>query len=299
MHDLIILGGGPSGLTATLYALRKRLDVLLITRDLGGKTNYRLQLPFVDHHLVITGEEVVSRFAQEIDYLEFARVFDKAERVEKAGEGYRVHTRAGAVHECRALIVASGALGRLLNVPGEKEYMMRGLCYSAISYAPLFVERQTAVIGDSALALRATAELARIASKVTLVAPTRGELDSALGRRVAAAGNVTVLEGYTVERVNGDDYARSLVLAHGAEKRELTADAFFVELDLVPQSELVAEIVDRDERGRIKVDCANRTSAVGVFAAGDVTDVFAEQVLIAIGEGAKAALAAYEYLLTQ
>jgi thioredoxin reductase len=226
-------------------------------------------------------------------------VFDKAERVEKAGEGYRVHTRAGVVHECRALIVASGALGRLLNVPGEKEYMMRGLCYSAISYAPLFVERQTAVIGDSALALRATAELARIAGKVTLVAPTHGELDSALGRRVAAAGNVTVLEGYTVERVNGDDYARSLILAHGAEKRELTADAFFVELDLVPQSELVAEIVDRDERGRIKVDCANRTSAAGVFAAGDVTNVFAEQVLIAIGEGAKAALAAYEYLLTQ
>ena len=299
MHDLIILGGGPSGLTATLYALRKRLDVLLITRDLGGKTNYRLQLPFVDHHLVITGEEVVSRFAQEIDYLEFSRVFDKAERVEKAGEGYRVHTRAGAVHECRALIVASGARARLLDVPGEKEYMMRGLCYSAISYAPLFVERQTAVIGDSALALRATAELARIASKVTLVAPTHGELDSALGRRVAAAGNVTVLEGYTVERVNGDDYARSLLLAHGAEKRELTADAFFVELDLVPQSELVAEIVDRDERGRIKVDCANRTSAAGVFAAGDVTNVFAEQVLIAIGEGAKAALAAYEYLLTQ
>ncbi|HLC34869.1 MAG TPA: NAD(P)/FAD-dependent oxidoreductase [Anaerolineales bacterium] len=299
MHDLIVLGGGPSGLTATIYALRKRLDVLLITRDLGGKTNYRLQLPFVDHHLVITGEEVVSRFAQEIDYLEFSRVFDKAERVEKAGEGYRVHTRAGAVHECRALIVASGARARLLDVPGEKEYMMRGLCYSAISYAPLFVERQTAVIGDSALALRATAELARIASKVTLVAPTHGELDSALGRRVAAAGNVTVLEGYTVERVNGDDYARSLLLAHGAEKRELTADAFFVELDLVPQSELVAEIVDRDERGRIKVDCANRTSAAGVFAAGDVTNVFAEQVLIAIGEGAKAALAAYEYLLTQ
>jgi thioredoxin reductase len=299
MHDLIILGGGPAGLTATIYALRKRLDVLLITRDLGGKTNYRLQLPFVDHHLVVTGEEVVSRFAQEIDYLEFARVFDKAERVEKAGEGYRVHTRAGAIHECRALIVACGARGRLLDVPGEKEYMMRGLCYSAISYAPLFVERQTAVIGDSALALRATAELARIASKVTLVAPGHGELDSALGRRVAAAGNVSVLEGYRVERVNGDEYARSLTLTHGGEKRELTADAFFVELDLVPQSEAVADIVDRDERGRLKVDYANRTSAAGVFAAGDVTTVFAEQVLIAIGEGAKAALAAYEYLLTQ
>ncbi len=299
MYDLIVLGGGPAGLTAAIYALRKRLEVLLITRDLGGKTNYRLQLPFVDHHLVITGEEVVNRFAQEIEYLEFARTLDKAERVEKIEGGFRVETRSGAKHEARALIVASGARGRLLDVPGEKEYMMRGLCYSAISYAPLFVERRTAVIGDRALALRATAELARIASQVTLIAPAHGELDTAMGRRVLASPNVQVLEGYAVERVLGDDYARSIVLARGSERRELIADAFFVELDLVPQSDLVGELVERDERGRIKVDCANRTSAPGVFAAGDVTTVFAEQVLIAIGEGAKAALAAYEYLLTQ
>lgn len=299
MYDLIVLGGGPAGLTAAIYGLRKRLEVLLITRDLGGKTNYRLQLPFVDHHLVISGEEVVSRFAQEIEYLEFARTFDKAERVERIGGGYRVETRSGAKHEARALIVASGARGRLLDVPGEKEYMMRGLCYSAISYAPLFVERQTAVIGDRALALRAAAELARIASQVTLVAPTHGDLDTAMGRHVLAAGNVRVMEGYRVERVQGDDYARSIVLVRGDEKRELAADAFFVELDLVPQSDLVAELVERDERGRIKVDCGNRTSAAGIFAAGDVTNVFAEQVLIAIGEGAKAALAAYEYLLTR
>jgi thioredoxin reductase len=299
MYDLIVLGGGPAGLTAAIYGLRKRLEVMLITRDLGGKTNYRLQLPFVDHHLVITGEEVVNRFAQEIEYLEFARTLDKAERVERMDGGFRVETRSGAKYEARALIVASGARGRLLDVPGEKEYMMRGLCYSAISYAPLFVERRTAVIGDRALALRATAELARIASQVTLVAPAHGDLDTAMGRRVLAASNVQVLEGFRVERVQGDDYARSIVLTRGGEKRELSADAFFVELDLVPQSDLVAEIVDRDERGRIKVDCSNRTSAAGVFAAGDVTTVFAEQVLIAIGEGAKAALAAYEYLLTQ
>ncbi len=299
MYDLIVLGGGPAGLTAAIYGLRKRLEVMLITRDLGGKTNYRLQLPFVDHHLVITGEEVVNRFAQEIEYLEFARTLDKAERVERMKGGFRVETRSGAKYEARALIVASGARGRLLDVPGEKEYMMRGLCYSAISYAPLFVERRTVVIGDRALALRATAELARIASQVTLVAPAHGDLDTAMGRRVLASPNVQVMEGFRVERVQGDDYARSIVLGHGGEKRELSADAFFVELDLVPQSDLVSELVDRDERGRIKVDCSNWTSAPGVFAAGDVTTVFAEQVLIAIGEGAKAALAAYEYLLTQ
>ena len=95
MHDLIILGGGPAGLTATIYALRKRLDVLLITRDLGGKTNYRLQLPFVEKHLVITGEEVVSRFANEVEYLEFARVLDKAVKVTRLTNGFQVETRGG------------------------------------------------------------------------------------------------------------------------------------------------------------------------------------------------------------
>lgn len=297
MYDLIIVGGGPAGLTATVYALRKRLNVLLITRDLGGKTNYRLQLPFVEKHLVITGEEVVSRFANEVEYLEFARVFEKAEKVKKIEDGYRVSTREGKSYEAQTLIVATGAWGQRLEVPGEKEYMMRGLCYSAVSYAPLFIERDTCVIGDSALALRSTAELARIARKVTLVAPSHGELDSAMGRKVLGAPNVEVLEGYRVEEVIGDEYARRIRIRRDGADRILEADAFFVEVDLLPQSEIVAGLVDRDALGHIKVDARNRTSAEGIFAAGDVTDVISEQVLISVGEGAKAALAAYEYLL--
>jgi alkyl hydroperoxide reductase subunit F len=273
------------------------LNVLLITRDLGGKTNYRLQLPFVEKHLVITGEEVVSRFANEVEYLEFARVLDKAEKVEKKGDAFRVLTRDGGVYETQTLLVATGALGQRLEVPGEKEFMMRGLCYSAVSYAPLFIERDTCVIGDTALALRSTAELARIAHKVTLVAPSHGELESPMGRRVLAAPNVEVLEGYKVEEVLGDDYARRVRIRKNGSARELEADAFFVELDLVPQSEIVASLVKRDGRGRIQVDARNRTSTDGIFAAGDVTDVISEQVLISVGEGAKAALSAYEYLL--
>jgi len=299
MYDLIILGGGPAGLTATIYALRKRLNVLLITRDLGGKTNYRLQLPFVEKHLVISGEDVVGRFASEIEYLEFSREYDKAEKVEKSKKGFKVTTRGGKSHETRALIVATGALGRLLNVPGEKEFMNRGLCYSAVSYAPLFIDRQVGVIGDAGLALRATAELARIARKVTLIAPSHGELDSPMGKKVLSASNVEVLESFQVEAVLGDTYARKLVISREEERREIEADAFFVEIDLVPQSELVADLVARDAQGRIVVDARNRSSAEGIFAAGDVTDVISEQVLISIGEGAKAALAAYEYLLQQ
>jgi len=299
MYDLMILGGGPAGLTATVYALRKRLDALLVTPDLGGKTNYRLQLPFVEKHLVITGQEVVSRFANEVEYLEFSREFDRAEKVKMIKGGFEVTTRGGKKHQAKAIIVATGARGRLMDVPGEKEFMMRGLCYSAVSYAPLFIDRKTCVIGDTALALRATAELARIAKKVTLVAPGKGELDSPLGQKVLSAKNVEVLQGARVQAVLGDNYARELIVSIDGEERKLTADAFFVELDLEPRSYFLEGLVELDDGGRIKVDGRNHTSVKGIFAAGDVTDVIAEQVLIAVGEGAKAALSAYEYLLEQ
>ncbi|MFQ6057587.1 MAG: NAD(P)/FAD-dependent oxidoreductase [Anaerolineae bacterium] len=299
MHDLIIIGGGPAGLTATVYAIRKRLDALLITKNLGGKTNYSLQLPYVERHQVISGREVVDRFASQIEYLEFARSFDAVEKVEARGRGYVVHTRGRKSHEARALIVATGARGQVMDVPGEQEFMMRGLCYSAVSYAQLFIDRQAAVVGDAGLALRGAAELAQIARHVYLVAPSHGELDSRLGQRLQQAENVTVLEGYRVREVKGDRYARSLVVDRNGERRELEVDAIFVELGLLPNSGPVAHLVELDEKGHIKVDSANRTSRPGIFAAGDVTNVYAEQVLIAIGEGAKAALSAYEYLLQQ
>jgi alkyl hydroperoxide reductase subunit F len=297
MLDLIVLGGGPAGLTATMYAIQKRLDVMLVTRDLGGKTNYHLQLPFVERHMVINGDEVVNRFSREIEYLESFRRMDNAASVDAINGGYRVTLSSGEVLEARALVVATGAKGQLLNVPGEREYMMRGLCYSAVSYAQLFIDRTGAVVGCGELALRATAELAGVARHVTLVAATCDQVDSLLGKKIKAMSNVDVLAGYHVKEVRGDIYARSIVVTSPEDDREITVDAIFVELGLQPRSALVASLVDLDEKGHIKVNARCETSRPGVFAAGDVTDTFAEQVLIAIGEGAKAALSAYEYLL--
>ena len=297
MYDVIIIGGGPAGLTATIYCIRKRLETLLITKDLGGKTNFHLQLPFVERHQVISGTEIVDRFCREIEYLEFARTFDKVEKVEATEEGFVVHTRKNGHHRTKTVIVATGARGRFLEVPGEREFMMRGLCYSAVSYAPLFIDRKTAVIGDGDLAMRSAAELAMHSTHVFLIAPTHGALDSPLGRRLQRAENVTILEGYRVQEVKGDQYARSVVVAKDGKREELAVDGIFIEQELIPNSDLVAHLVDLDEKGRIKVDFRNRTSYPGIFAAGDVTNTYGEQVLIAIGEGAKAALSAYEYLL--
>lgn len=298
MHDLIVVGGGPAGLTATIYAIQKRLDVLLVTRDLGGKTNFHLQLPFVERHMVLNGDEMINRFVREIEYLDWARRFANAERIEPVPGGYRVVLSDGDALETRALIIATGAKGQLLNVPGEREYIMRGLCYSAISYAQLFIDRTAAVIGCGDLALRATAELAQVATRVTLICEEGSLFDSPLGRKVQSIPKVELLLGYEVREIKGGDrFARGVVVSGADVDREIEADGIFVEKDLIPRSQLVEGLVELDQKKRIIVDERNRTSAPGVFAAGDVTNGFTEQVLIAIGEGAKAALAAYDYLL--
>ncbi len=298
MHDMIVIGGGPAGLTATMYAIQKRLDVLLVTRDLGGKTNYHLQLPFVERHMVINGDEVMARYTREIEYLDSFRRMDNVESVTRITGGFQVKLSGGEQLDTRTVIVATGAKAQLLQVPGEREFMMRGLCYSAISYAQLFIDRTAAVVGCGELALLGAAELAQVASRVTLIAAECDVLDSPLGHKLRSMPHVDILLGYEVKEVKGDIYARSVIVRGEDGEREIEVDAIFVELDLIPRSQIVAELVALDEKGRIKVNARNETSAPGIFAAGDVTDGFAEQVLIAIGEGAKAALSAYDYLLT-
>jgi alkyl hydroperoxide reductase subunit F len=298
MYDLIVIGGGPAGLTATIYAIRKRLNVLLLTKDLGGKTNYRLALPWIEDYQVIRGLEIVNKFRNELEYLDFARYVDTAEKIEKKDGHFLVSTKNGSTLEASSVIVATGARQMRMNVPGEKEFTMKGLCYSALSYAPLFIGKDVIVIGDEDLALRSASELATVAKHVFFVCAGDKVSDSPLWSKLKTADNVTLLKNHQVQEVKGDKFARTLVVCDPNGKVvEIEADGMFVEKALVPQSTMVKGLVKVDERDRIVVDCATCTSVPGLFAAGDVTDSYAEQVLIAIGEGAKAALSAYEYLL--
>lgn len=298
MYDLIVIGGGPAGLTATIYAIRKRLNVLLISKDLGGKTNYHLSLPWIEDYQVIKGLEVVNKFRTELEYLDFARHIEAVEKVEKKDQHFVVTTKGGAALEAKAVIIATGARQVLMKVPGEKEYMMKGLCYSALSYAPLFIDKSVIVIGDQDLALRSAGELATVASQVTMICSNDKVFDSPLGKKLKQAKNVKIMQGCEIVEVQGDKYARRLVVKDSAEKLiSLEADGMFVEKALTAASSMVSDLVKLDEQGRIIVDCACRTNIPGLFAAGDVTNGYAEQVLIAVGDGAKAALSAYEYLL--
>lgn len=298
MYDLIVVGGGPAGLTATVYAIRKRLNVLMISKDLGGKTNYRLALPWIEDYQVIRGLEVVNKFRSELEYLKFARHMEPVERIDQAENGFMVHTHGGGELQSKAVIIASGTKQQRLQVPGEKQFIMRGLCYSALSYAPLFIDRKTVVVGEGDLALRSAAELATVAKHVHLIGLSGDALSSALGKKLADAENVTILEGYSVTAVKGNGFANQVdVQSPDGTVHTIDAEGTFIEMNLIPNSQMVKDFVELDDQGRIKVDCYARTNVPGLFAAGDVTDSYAEQVLVAVGEGAKASLSAYDYLL--
>jgi len=297
MYDIIIIGGGPAGLTATIYAIRKRLNVLMVAGDLGGKTNLHMDLKDEDQHLVIRGTEVVEKFKRELEYLNFARHMETVERIDKANNHFVIKTAAGGELLAKAVIVATGARVQWLDVPGEQQFRGKGLGYSALSYAPLFLDKKAVVVGKGELALRSAAELATVAEKVHLVGPSGELLATPLGKKLLSSKNVTVMERYHVTQVLGNGFCDA-VMVEGPQgfETEIETDGVFVEMAVIPNSEMVAHLVERDVRGRIVVDSVGRTNVPGLFAAGDVTTT-TEQVLVAIGEGAKAALSAYEYLL--
>jgi thioredoxin reductase len=296
-HELIIIGGGPAGLAAAAYAVRKRMDALFISSGLGGRTRRQLRLPWVEDYQVLVGEETIQRFRTQLDYLDFMRIRSKVTRIEALKPGFRVSVSDNKVYETQTIIFAAGAKGERLNVPGEDQFEMKGLCYSAMTYAPLMVDRHVVVVGEEVLALRAVAELARIATQVTLLAETDGDLDTPAGQNVLCAENVLVKRHAKVVEIKGDDYARSVVFKQEGRTHEIPADALFVEKRLTPHSALVAGLAELDECGFVKVDEHNRTSCSGLFAAGDVTNAMSYQILMGLGDGEKAALSAFDHLL--
>ena len=298
-YDLVIIGGGPAGLTAAAYAIRKRIETMLISENLGGKTNYKLSIPGVETHPVIDGEELVSKFKSQIEYLDFAHHIDKVTKIERISDGFTVSTKGGKTFKSRAVIIATGVMPKRLNVPGESEFLGRGVSYSAVSHAPLFIDMEVAVVGDGSTAIQAVAELAQIAKGVKVIGAQSKLAESELGKKLKASGKVEFFIDYEVKEIRGKAAVEGLVIRHKTNKTEkvLAVSGVFVELGYEPDKDLYSQLVKTTAEGRIMISENNQTNVPGLFAAGDITDVNAQQVVIAIGEGANAALSAYNYLL--
>ncbi len=296
MYDLIIIGGGPAGITAAAMAINQRMEVLIIAERWGGQTTYAMQVEDMEGRETITGEALLEAFRRQLDYLDFVRDFDTVVDIKPVEEHFVVKTVRGDCYEGKTLIVATGAKPQRLDVPGEIRLAGRGLSYSADSHASLFLGKDVAVVGNGRRAQWAAASLARKAHHVYLLT-SEALVTTPLASKLHRMKNVEVVEGARVLDVCGERFVEHIgVEMPGGATRKIPVKGVFVKLTRTPNSALAQEWVDCDSRGHIIVDAYCATSWAGAFAAGDVTLV-SEQALVHIGEGAKAALSAYRYLL--
>lgn len=302
-YDVVIVGGGPAGLVAARYCLHAHLNGAIITPELGGKVNYPFSLRNLQPINVVWGAQLVSQFEQIIaDASELSHIPQQAARIlPQDGGDYQVRLADGSEIEARTVILATGAAPQRLYVEGEREYWGRGVSFSAVSHAPYFAGRDVAVVGGHRRTLVATLELAPLARRIYLIAAfphAMAHLPEA--ERAFEQPNVTPFIDWEVQAIVGDEFVKgiNLVGANG-ETRQLAVEGVFVQNALLPNNELVRDLVQVDESGHIIVNHRCETSLPGLFAAGDVTNIQSEQVLVAIGEGAKAALSAWEYLATR
>lgn len=303
MHDLIVVGGGPAALAAAAYALEKRLDLRVIAEDVGGKAGLAhgghgrtVSEPNVSEAAAHLFERFVSAGTHGVKELVLR---DRAVDIVVIDGGFELTTQRHGLQKSRTVIIATGVTPITLDVPGARQWLGYGLGYSATTYAPLLAGKTVAVIGGTIRALRGAAELARTVAQLYLILPDTAAIGSILLERLRGRSNVVLLAGYRVAELLGNEQLERLSIVRQDEQAFVPADAVFADLGLLPHSEMVRRIVTVNQDGFIVVDAHQATTTQGLFAAGDVTTAFSEQIVMALGDGTRAAVSAYDYLLAE
>lgn len=298
-YDIAVIGGGPAGITATAYALHAQLNLVLIAPEIGGRIEHHFSLRDQPHIDTVWGADVVHQFAGYAGSMPLTHRTEEAAHVSIRDRGFRVELDDGEYVYARTVIVATGAHPRRLHLPGEDAFRGRGISYSALSHAPLFISRDVAIVGNGTRAVQAVFEVASLAAHVSFIVPEWDMLTSPLLEKVLAHPKVDVYRNWHAHAIIGDSFVTGIEVSSAeGETRRLDADGVFFQFALIPNSGCVHGVVDLDRYERIVINQRCETNVPGLFAAGDVTTVAGEQVPIAIGEGAKAALGAWEYLVT-
>jgi alkyl hydroperoxide reductase subunit F len=299
MHDLIVIGGGPAGLAATTYALAKGLDVVLIGTTLGGRAGDRQHYTGQGGDEALVGEEAALSLQRYLTAYPQRLVDAVVVGLGRDNDVFSVRTE-DTTWPSRAVIIATGAKPRMLGLPSEWRSIGLGVAYSITTHAHAVTGRDVAVVGATPRALLGVAELVQLAHSIALIAPASEALASPLGQRLQQHPRVRLLDGFHVQEIEAAaGSVQAIVVVREGTTLRLPVQAVFVELGLIPNSELVRELVPIDAASRIVVDERNRTALPGLFAAGDVTNRACEQILIAIGEGTRATVSAYTYVLAQ
>jgi thioredoxin-disulfide reductase len=302
MYDLIIIGAGPAGLSAAIYSVRKNLKTLILTEDLGGQIT---EAHLVENYLgipEISGTDLIEKFrthAKKFN-IEIKEGVEIKEIKQQNSVSFIITTDQG-IFSSKTIIATTGKAYRELNVPGAKEFKGKGITYCATCDAPLFKNKTVAVIGAGDAGQDAVWQLTQYASKVYLLNkyPEMKGSNIQMQEKIKSNEKVEVFNNCEPLEVKGEKFVKSLVFKHNGlgEIKEVAVNGIFVEIGSVPASDFLNGLVKINEKEEIIIDhTTNATSQPGIFAAGDVTDVPYKQMIVAAGEGAKAALSVYNYL---
>ncbi|MEW6659254.1 MAG: FAD-dependent oxidoreductase [Thermodesulfobacteriota bacterium] len=299
-YELIIIGGGPAGLTAAVYSTILKTDALLLTKDLGGQAIDSAKIENYMGFDFITGPELIEKFKHQLfrsHYID--HLVSEVEKIEAIKDGFNVVTSELRTFFAPALLVATGMTRKKLQVPGEEKFLRRGIFYANIQDISFVQGKDVAVIGGGNTALQLMENLHTVARNIYLISHSQLSGDPAIIGRVVPCRNVHRYENYTVAEFTGENLLSGLTIRRmaGRETVELAVQGAFIAIGLRPNSALAASLVQLNARGEIIIQPDCSTSRPGIFAAGDVTNAFGKRIIIASGEGAKAAMAARQYLL--
>ncbi|MBU2103234.1 MAG: FAD-dependent oxidoreductase [Candidatus Omnitrophota bacterium] len=298
IYDLLILGAGPAGITAAVYASRKKLDFLVVTLDIGGQAAWSGDIENYTGYQFITGPELALKFQEHMNSFGIAVRMPQRVR-EVAKEGALVATTTDKEqYSSKAVIIATGKRPRPLNVPGEKEFKNKGVTYCATCDGPLFKNKPVAIIGGGNSALDAAVQMLKICPTVYLInIGPKLTGDPVMVDTVTKAPNAIILNDTKITKIFGDAFVKGIEVVHQGATQTFDVAGVFVEIGLIPNYDF-STLVNCNEAGEVIVDCHNQTNIEGIFAAGDVTNVPEKQIVIACGEGSKACLSAGKYLAT-
>lgn len=305
MYDLIIIGGGPAGAAAGIYASRKKLNALLITKDFGGQAVVSAKIENFIGHAAISGVELAKMLEAQVRAQRHIEVKDGVlvTGVAQQDDGFLITDSKGNTYQTKTVLVTAGSGYRHLGVPGEQEFSGNGVFYCATCDAPLMQDKAVVVIGGGNSGLEAARDLLPFASNVTILefAPQlKG--DPVTQEVLRKDPKVTVITRARVKEISGNGAVRGLTYIDLAtnEERKLDVEGVFVAIGMQPNSDIMQGLVDMTPSRNIMVDHKTmQTSASGIWAAGDITDGFYNQINTAIGDAVKAVLNIHEVLLAK
>jgi alkyl hydroperoxide reductase subunit F len=300
IYDVVIVGAGPAGLTAGVYCARKFLKTLIFSENIGGQALASWAIENYMGYRMITGEDLMKKFEEQVRTFDVRLEIDRVSKIIPDQELFAVSTVSGITVKSKSLILTQGKSPKKLGVQDEDKYLGRGLSICSTCDGPLYKGKKVAVIGGGNSAVQTALEMSGIAASASLIVRSTIKADPVVVKKLEGIKNITVFLHTQISALAGDRFLERITLkTEGRGEQSLDVDGVFIEVGWLPNTDITDGLVDLNNNKEIVVDINCCTSRSGVFAAGDVTSVKSKQIVIAAGEGAKAALEVYEYLMKQ